>query len=124
MKGKYLQMFGSPFVMYVCSIKHNIIINHFIRRPLNVKKLKINFFLTHFYILITIYSCHFRLFFCARFIWSRLHNDLLFLIQTRFFIMSLRMMMSEKALLMEIGRKKRVLKLSKYPFFGLHGVIA
>lgn len=63
MKGKYLQMFGSPFVMYVCSIKHNIIINHFIRRPLNVKKLKINFFLTHFYILITIYSCHFRLFF-------------------------------------------------------------
>lgn len=63
----------------------------------------------------------FSAFFCARFIWSRLHNDLLFLIQTRFFIMSLRMMMSEKALLMEIareiGRKKKSFETVQISFF-------
>lgn len=73
---------------------HNIIINHFICRPLNVKKLKINFFLTHFYILITIYSCHFfgflSFFFCRR------YNDLLFLIQLNF-LLCLCMMMLKKS---------------------------
>lgn len=85
-------IFGSAFVVNVCAQSYNIIINHFVRHftslghlltPLNVKKLKINSFLTHFYILI---NNLFMSFSAAFYTFSpTLHNDLLFLIQLDIF---------------------------------------